>query len=155
MLQKLRSWLILAVLIIGGPVLIVDSVKTGGQFKRLQAEGRDAVGAVEQIEWSKKRGVERGFKAHVVFKVEDGTERHGEVSVSKEFGQALKDGNAAPVVKLRYLPSDPTIIRAADAKDDSQFMLGAGIVMLLAGAGWLWWKLRSRKAPAAEPAAAT
>ena len=128
-------------------------MKTGGEFKRLQAEGRDTTGAVEQIEWSKKRGVERGFKAHVVFKVEDGTERHGEVSLSKEFGQALKDGNAAPIVKLRYLPSDPAVIRTADATDDSQFMLGAGVVMLLVGAGWLWWKLRSRKTVMATAAA--
>jgi hypothetical protein len=155
MIQKLRSWLILLVLLVGGPMIAVGSLKEGRDFKRLQAEGRETLAAVERVEWSKKHGIERGFKADVAFKAEDGTDVRGQVSISKEFGQALKDEKTLPVVKVRYLPGEPKVMRAADATDDSQFMLGAGIVMFLIGAGWLGFKLRARKAPAAaEPAAA-
>jgi Protein of unknown function (DUF3592) len=156
MFQKLKSWLILLALLVAGPVLVVGSLKDGRDFKRLQAEGRETMAAVESVEWSKKRGIERGFKAHVVFKTENGDEVRGQVSLSKEFGQALKEEKALPVVKVRYLPSDPHVVHTADATDSSTAMLLTGFVLFAIGAGWLWWKLRSRKTAVAaeEPATA-
>ena len=153
MLDKLRSWILIVVLVAGGPLLIVDSVKDARDFKRLQADGRETLAAVESVEWRKKHGSERGFKGHVVFKAEDGTEVRGEVSLPKEMGQALKDGQGAPVVKLRYLPSDPKVMRMADATDDSQLMLWVGVVLFAVGAFLLWRKLKARKAPVVAAAA--
>jgi hypothetical protein len=153
MLQNLKSWLLILMLLVAGPVLVVGSVKDARDFKRLQAEGRETLGAVESVEWSKKHGVERGFKGHVVFKAEDGTEQRGEVSLPKELGQALKDGKGEPLVKLRYLPSDPKVVRTADATDDSQVMLWVGVALFVVGAFLLWRKLRSPNATAAPVAA--
>ncbi|WP_457420064.1 hypothetical protein [Roseateles sp. P5_E7] len=153
MWQNLKSWLLILLLLAAGPVLVLGSVKDARDFKLLQAEGRETLAAVESVEWRKKSGSERGFKGHVVFKAEDGTEVRGEVSLPKALGQALKDGQGAPIVKLRYLPSDPKVMRMADATDDSQLMLWVGVVLFVVGAFLLWRKLRARKAPVVASAA--
>lgn len=153
MWQNLKSWLLILVLLAAGPVLVLGSVEDARTFKRLQAEGVETLAAVESVEWRKKSGSERGFKGHVVFKTENGTEVRGEVSLPKALGQAMKDGKGEPVVKVRYAPSDPKLMRAADATDDSQLMLWVGVALFVVGAFLLWRKLRARKAMAAPVAA--
>ncbi len=148
-----KSWILLLALLLGGPYVMFSGASDARDIKRLQANGREAVAGVESIEWRKKRsGSESGFRGHIVFKTEAGDVVRGEISLPQQLGQAMKDGKAEPLVKVRYLPSDTSVVRMADMQDNTSEMRWVGGIMFLAGLALLWWRLRSRPAPAAAPA---
>jgi len=152
MLDSLKSWVFLLALLIGGPYVMFSGASDSRDLKRLQANGRETVAAVESIEWRKKRGSESGFRGHIVFKTEAGNLVRAEIGLEQQQGQAIKDGKAEPLVKVRYLPTDPNIVRRADIQDNSSETRWLGAIMFLVGVGLLWW--RWRKNSAAGPAAA-
>src|ERR1700752_3262480 len=102
MLSGLRSWIFLLALLIGGPYVMFSGASDARDIKRLQANGRATMAVVEKIEWRKKRsGSESGFRGHIVFKTEAGNLVNAEIGLPQQQGQAMKDGKADPVVKVR------------------------------------------------------
>ena len=153
MLESLRSWVILLAFLIGGPFVMFSGASDSRDIKRLQANGRETDAMVESIEWRKKRGSESGFRGHIVFKTESGELRRGEIGLPQAQGQAMKDGKAEPLVKVRYLPTDPNVVRLADLQDNTSETRWIGAVMFLIGLGLLWWRWRKKSAAPATAAA--
>jgi hypothetical protein len=149
MLESLRSWVVLAALLIGGPYVMFSGASDARDIKRLQANGRETMAGVESVEWRKKRGSESGFRGHVVFKTESGAMVRGEISLPQPQGQAIKDGKVDPVVKVRYLPNDPSVVRVADMPDTTHEMRWVGAAMFIAGLALLGWRMRKRPTQAA------
>ncbi|HEY8879944.1 MAG TPA: DUF3592 domain-containing protein [Roseateles sp.] len=153
MLDSLKSWVFLLALLIGGPYVMFSGASDSRDLKRLQANGRETVAAVESIEWRKKHGSESGFRGHIVFKTESGELRRAEIGLDQQQGQAIKDGKVEPTVKVRYLPTDPSIVRRADIQDNSSETRWVGAIMFLVGLGLLWWRWRKSAAGPAVAAA--
>jgi hypothetical protein len=156
MLGKLKGILLLLVLLIGGPVMIAAGFKEARDSKALADHGVPVDAQVEEVTWQKKRGSERNFKAKVSFSTADGRAVHEQVSVPTSLGQQLRDApDDKPItLAVKYLPEDPTTVELADHKDESGFMYGVGGVMLAAGAGLLFWRLRKKPEQDGEAQAA-
>ena len=152
MLNGLKSWVLVLALLVGGPYVLYGAVKESSDVKRLQANGRETLADVESVEWRKKHGSESGFRGHIAFKLQDGTMSHAEVSLPRALGQALKDEKVPPVVKVLYLPNQPSTVRVADMPDNSSEMRWVGGLMFAAGVGLLLWRMRGR---ASGPAGVT
>lgn len=144
MFSGFKSWLIIVVLVIAGPVVFVGGLSSGRDFKALQAEGMEATALIQSIQWKEKRGSSRSFKADVEFKTQEGKDVSAKLSIPSDMGQKLKSDGGSPMVKLRYLPSNPNKVQLLDAKDDSGELMGLGGGMLLLGLGLGWWRLRRR-----------
>jgi hypothetical protein len=154
MLESLRSWVMVLALLIGGPYVMFSGASDSRDIKRLQANGRETAATVQSIEWRKKRsGSESGFRGHIVFKTEAGNLVNAEISLPQQQGQAMKDGKADPVVKVRYLPNEPSVVRLADMQDNTSETRWIGAVMFLAGLGLLWWRWRRNSVGPAAAAA--
>ncbi|MGM9481890.1 DUF3592 domain-containing protein [Roseateles sp. NT4] len=148
-----RSWIFLLALLLGGPYLMFSGASDARDIKRLQANGRETIAGVESIEWRKKRGSESGFRGHIVFKTESGDVVRAEIGLPQQQGQAIKDGKADPMVKVRYLPNEPGIVRLADMQDSSSETRWFGLGMFVVGLLMLFWRFRNRSAGAAAAAA--
>ncbi|MDR7270535.1 hypothetical protein J2X20_003193 [Pelomonas saccharophila] len=154
MLSGLRSWIFLLALLIGGPYVMFSGASDARDIKRLQANGRETMAVVESIEWRKKRsGSESGFRGHIVFKTEAGNLVNAEIGLPQQQGQAMKDGKADPVVKVRYLPNEPNVVRLADMQDNTSETRWIGAVMFLIGLALLIWRWRKSSAGPATAAA--
>ena len=153
MLEGFRSWIMVAALLIGGPYVMFSGASNARDIKRLQANGRETTAVVESIEWRKKRGSESGFRGHIVFKTDDGNTVRGEIGLPQQLGQSMKDGKAEPMVKVRYLPNEPSVVRMADMQDSSSETRWVGAVMFVLGLGLLLWRWRRRAAGPATAAA--
>ncbi len=154
MLESLRSWVILLAFLVGGPYVMFSGASNSRDIKRLQANGHEALAAVESIEWRKKRsGSESGFRGHIAFKTESGNVVRAEIGLPQAQGQSIKDGKAEPIVKVRYLPNEPSVVRLADEQDNSSETRWIGAVMFLIGLGLLWWRWRKNSAGPATVAA--
>jgi hypothetical protein len=154
MLESLRSWVILLAFLVGGPYVMFSGASDSRDIKRLQANGRETIAAVEKIEWRKKRsGSESGFRGHIVFKTEAGNLVNAEIGLSQQQGQSIKDGTSEPMVKVRYLPNEPSVVRLADMQDNTSETRWMGAVMFLIGLGLLWWRWRKSSAGPATVAA--
>ena len=154
MLDGLKSWVFVLALLIGGPYVMFSGASDSRDITRLQANGRETVAVVEKIEWRKKRsGSESGFRGHIVFKTEAGTLINADIGLPQQQGQSIKDGKADPVVKVRYLPNEPGVVRLADMQDNTSETRWIGAVMFLIGLGLLIWRWRkSSSAPATAAA---
>jgi hypothetical protein len=153
MLDGLRSWIFLLALLVGGPYLVFSGASDARAIKRLQANGREAQAVVQSVEWRKKRGSESGFRGHVAFKTESGAVVEADIALTQPLGQAIKDGKAEPVVTVRYLPNDPSIVRLAELPNNTSELRWVGGVMFLVGLGMLGWRWRKRSA-GVQPATA-
>lgn len=153
MLSGFRSWLFLLALLIGGPFVMFSGAHDARDIKRLKANGQETVAGVESIEWRKKRGSESGFRGHIVFKTESGEMVRAEIGLPQAQGQAIKDGKSAPLVKVRYLPNEPSVVRLADLQDNTTETRWVGAVMFLIGLAMLVWRWRKRSAGTAAAAA--
>lgn len=153
-LSTIRAILLMAVLIIGGPVVIGMGYKEAKDSKALADHGVVTNAAVTQVTWSTKRGNDRNFKAAIAFTTADGKDATGTVSLSNDQGKALRDQpeDKPSTLSVRYLPEDPSTVALADHKDESTFYYGAGVLMFLVGIGILVYRLR--KKPQAELATA-
>lgn len=154
MLDGLRSWIFLLTMLVVGPYVMFSGASDSRDIKRLQANGRETIAAVEKIEWSKKRsGSESGFRGHIVFKTEAGNLVNAQISLPQQQGQAIKDGKAEPMVKVRYLPNEPNVVRLADMQDNTSETRWIGAVMFIVGLGLLIWRWRKSSAGPAPAAA--
>lgn len=153
MLDGLRSWIFVLALLVGGPYLVFSGASDARAIKRLQANGREAQAVVERVEWRKKRGSESGFRGHIAFKTESGALVRAEISLTQSLGQSIKDNKVDPVVTVRYLPNDPSIVRLAEMPNNTSELRWVGGVMFLAGLGLLGWRWRRRSA-SSQPATA-
>ena len=153
-LSTIRAILLMAVLIIGGPVMMFAGFKEARDSKALADHGVVTNAAVTQVTWSTKRGNDRNFKAAITFVTADGKEASGTVSLSNTQGKELRDQpeDKLSTLSVRYLPEDPSTVALADHKDESTFFYGVGAIMLLVGIGILVYRLR--KKPQAEVATA-
>ncbi|UXI68048.1 DUF3592 domain-containing protein [Tahibacter amnicola] len=153
MLGKLKMFLIIAALIIGGPLFIVAGFNESKKMKAMDDHGKTAEAVVESVEWKRKRGSDRSFTVNVQFETEDKQRiTKNNLSVSTELGKQLRDGGDNATVQVKYLPEDPHTVIMADHKDNSGFMYGAGAVAFLVGVGILVYRLRKRGEPEAQPA---
>ncbi len=144
MFSKLRSILLLVVLLLGGPVALYLGFKEAKDSKALTDHGVVAEAQVTEVTWSTKRGRERNFHAKITFATPDGKSVSDSVSVSNDQGKALRDqpDDKPAVLSVKYLPEDPHTVTLADHKDESGLFYGIGGVMLLVGLGMLVFRLR-------------
>lgn len=144
MFSKLRSILILLVLLIGGPVMLYAGFKEAKDSKALADHGVTVEAQVSEVTWSTKRGRERNFHAKITFATPDGQSVSDSVSLSNDQGKALRDqpDDKPAVLSVKYLPEDPHTVTLADHKDESGLFYGIGAVMLLIGLGMLVYRLR-------------
>ena len=148
MLGKLRSFVILLVLILGGPVMLFAGFKEAKDSKALADHGVTAEAAVTEVTWKTKRGSERNFHAKITFVTSDNRTINEDVSLPTDLGKQVRDAPEDKPVTLsvKYLPEDPSTVTLADHKDESGFMYGVGALMLLAGIGMLVWMVRKKSA---------
>lgn len=141
-------------LLVVGPYVMFSGAHDSRDIKRLQANGRETTAMVESIEWRKKRsGSESGFRGHIVFKTESGQAVRAEIGLPQQQGQSMKDGKTEPLVKVRYLPNEPNVVRLADLQDNTSETRWIGAVMFLIGLGLLIWRWRKSSAGPATAAA--
>lgn len=144
MFSKLRSILILLVLLIGGPVMLYAGFKEAKDSKALADHGVAVEAKVTEVTWSTKRGRERNFRASISFATPDGQTVTDSVSLGNDQGKALRDqpDDQPAVLSVKYLPEDPHTVTLANHKDESGLFYGIGAVMLLIGLGMLVYRLR-------------
>lgn len=151
-IAKLKSAVLPPLLIVGGAVVGFagyDEMKTSAA---LADHGVATQAMVEEVTWKKKTGIEKNFKAKVVFHADNGQDIHATVGVSKALGQQLRDDAVAPVLEVKYLPENPRKVELADHKDASTPMFLASAAMVLIGGGILVYR-RKKKASAAVASA--
>lgn len=148
MLGKLRGFIILLVLIIGGPLMLFAGFKEAKESKALADHGVITEAAVTEVTWKTKRGSERNFHAKITFVTTDNRTINEDVSLPTDLGKQVRDAPEDKPVTLsvKYLPEDPSTVTLADHKDESGFLYGVGALMLLGGIGMLVWMVRKKSA---------
>ncbi|GLR12440.1 hypothetical protein GCM10007907_12300 [Chitinimonas prasina] len=155
MIDKIKSFLLVPVLILVGIGLLYSGVQEYRHSKALNDHGKLAEAVIEQVNWSTKRGRDRNFKADIRFTTEAGQEIAGSVELPDTQGKQLRDSDAPGTLKVKYLPEDTTVIELADHQDNSAGMFGGGAVALLAAVGVvLYRRYKKKSAGEMETAAA-
>lgn len=150
--SNLKSALLPPALVVIGGVMIYGGVNEKQTAAALADHGKNAKADVVEVEW-KEKGVtkrEKNFHAKVHFLTEDKQDINATISISKELGQQLRDGQAQPALDIRYLPEDPTHARLASETDGSGFLFGLGGVLAAAGVGIFFWRRRKAAQPEAQ-----
>lgn len=155
MFAKLKSALLPPALVVIGVGLAIGGFTDGRNFKAISDHGKTVEATVDKVTWKEKAvsGREKGFKIEVHFETESKQAVQATLSVSKAEGQRFRDTDASSV-KIKYLPEAPSTVILADAKDDSSFMMGAGVVLALVGVGIFVYRRKKKAAEGAEPVAA-
>jgi len=149
MLQKLLSWPLILLLLVGGPVFAYLGHARAERLAAIADHGKSAVATIESVEWSKKRGVESKFSINVVFDTADGQSIKTKLTVDGELGRTIRDGNTTPEIEVNYLPEDPKTVFIAGTKEDTAVDNAIGGGAFAAGVILMFIRLRRRPAHAA------
>ena len=143
MFAQLKSILLPPALILFGIGTIVVGYSAGRDFKAMADHGKTATAEIDQVRWKEKKltGNEKNFKIDVHFVDEAKQTINTSLSVPKDVGQKLRDGNDSKI-ELRYLPESPTTVMLPGQGDSSPAMYGIGAALAVAGVGILWWRRR-------------
>ncbi|WP_227818138.1 LPXTG cell wall anchor domain-containing protein [Nitrogeniibacter aestuarii] len=145
-ISKLRSALLPPILILFGIGLGVGAVDEMNTSKALADHGVATKALVEEITWKKKTGVEKSFKAKVVFQLEDGTVQRDTINVGTDLGKRLRDDESITHIDIKYLPENPAKAELANHTDQSTWMFGASAALTLVGVGILVFRRRKKQA---------
>lgn len=145
-ISKLRSALLPPMLILVGIGLGFGAFDEMNTSKALADHGVSTKALVEEVTWKKKSGIEKNFKAKVVFELEDGTVQRDTISVGSELGKRLRDDDSMTHIDIKYLPENPSKAELAEHTDQSTWMFAASVALTIAGVGILVFRRRKKQA---------
>ena|SRR5258706_200674 len=154
MAKAMRGILLLLAGLIGGPALIITGIGEYKDSKRLLAEAKATTAFVMKGEQTRSRKGRRNYYLTVLFKPEQGDAVTKRVSVGSTFyTQAIND----KLVKVNYLPSDPTIFQLGEKVQTRTSSIISGSLLLFAAlaiSGYKWIS-RSKDEPTEQVTTST
>ena len=130
-MNKAKKLLVVAGAAILGVVLLVFGFKEYRQSKKLQSDGKTAVGAVTDASTQRGRKGRRSYYLTVNFQTEAGTAVEERKKVSSSTYDEAREAGTVPVT---YLPSDPSVCAfGPKVKTEFGVLIGGVVALVVAG----------------------